>query len=107
MTWTAPQIERNIEDAPGDALHQLGLLVRLRLEVEAPQRAGLPVARHTALRQHGIQTIRGKCLRAEDAPEFSALVAMPVDKYLEHAIDRGRQELHRPNHCAAADARAL
>ena len=72
-----PQVDDHVEDRAARAAHELGLAVRLGLEVHAAQRPGARVERHVALHDRGVEPARRtrprrRCARSSRARRSAA-----------------------------------
>jgi hypothetical protein len=87
-----PQVDCDIEDPAANALNELCLLVRRRLEMQAAQRTGLGIARNIGLRDPHLHPGLGERFLAERTREHSALIGKSIELDEKHAVDLGGLE---------------
>src|SRR5262245_1261672 len=88
-----PQIHDDVEDRTSHAPHDLDLLTRLPLPVQAAKRAPLVVVRDVGLRDACLEAVRRELALAERPREKTARVLQLVEIDFERAFELGLDEL--------------
>jgi hypothetical protein len=88
------QVDDHIEDRAGRAAHELDLLVRRGLEVEAAEGPGVRVPREAALDDPRREALLGELVAIPAPCEEPALVAVRLGLDHVRALQTGRDESH-------------